>query len=117
MKIRLIIMLLALPCICQAGSYRDINTRLEKTGATPAIHALACGTAAHYLVVEKDLPPWKAFIIPVAIGLAKEFTDKNFGEDDMIANVAGSFTGAWITPNIEIGRQDDGFYVKWTKRF
>ncbi len=84
---------------------------------TPALHAVACGTASHWIVKKTDWPKWVAFAVPVAIGFAKEFwVDENPCEKDIIGNVIGAGAGAWITPNLEFGKQDDNFFIRWKVR-
>lgn len=113
MKIIITIIMIITPALC----FADWQTDLEETGITPGLHAVGSGMASHFLVKQDFDKKW-AFIVPVAIGLAKEsLIDDNFGADDMVGNVIGSALGTWVTPGISFNFSGNGFFVKYTREF
>lgn len=109
----IIILILFNPTLCLAGW----SAELEETGATPALHAVACGISSH-LLVKNDFKRWQAFAIPVTIGTIKEFAiDENIGWDDMAGNVIGSVIGTWVTPNLRFSYHDKRYGIQYLMEF
>jgi hypothetical protein len=95
-KILVVLLLLLLPIPAHANDWRNLNALAERSGFDDTIH-FAVGAGVSYLVKKHlGLKGWQANVaaiaIPLAIGLIKEATDKNFN----LFDVAGYGAGAGI---------------------
>lgn len=78
------------------GEWRDLNTRVEKSGLDTPIH-IGLGIAGsaltyHYLpgTMNPVLRRGIAFVVPVVVGTIKEATDINFNAGDIGGYAIGS---------------------------
>ena len=74
------------------SKWRELNTRIQKSGLDAALH-IGFGGIVAALLCHCGLPWYVAFGVPVGIGTAKELTDINFD----IKDIAGYAVGAGVS--------------------
>jgi hypothetical protein len=94
MKTLIVLLVLLLPCQAMANEWRNMNTFVEHSGFDDTIH-VAVGAGIAYLIKEHSgLTGWKLRVtmiaVPLALGLIKESTDKNFDSGDVLGYGAGA---------------------------
>lgn len=94
MKTLIVLLVLLLPCQVMANEWRNMNTFVEHSGFDDTIH-VAVGAGIAYLIKEHSgLTGWKLratmIAVPLALGLIKEATDKNFNPFDVAGYGAGA---------------------------
>jgi len=82
--------------------YRELNTNVEESGLDKGIH-IAIGTGISYYAAEHtSIERWQAALIPTAIGLIKESTDKNFDTGDLLSWAVSGVVGAYMVPGLRV---------------
>jgi hypothetical protein len=94
MKTLVVLLVLLLPCQAIANEWRNLNALAERSGFDDTIH-FAVGAGVAYLVKKHlGLKGWQANVaaiaIPLAIGIIKEATDRNFNPFDVAGYGAGA---------------------------
>jgi hypothetical protein len=98
MRILVLLLCLTFAPVCSgvamANEWRNMNTFVEHSGFDDIIHA-GVGAAAAYLIKEHSgLTGWKLraamIAVPLALGLIKETTDKNFDSGDILGYGVGA---------------------------
>lgn len=91
-----LLLLISTACSGYCNEWRDLNTRVEKSGLTTPIH-IGVGmvtTAVTYHCLPDSMNPMLrkgiAFAVPVLIGTIKEATDVNFDTTDIAGYAAGA---------------------------
>jgi hypothetical protein len=81
-------------CVATANDWRNLNTLAERSGFDDTIH-FAVGAGIAYLIKQHSgLTGWKLratmIAVPLALGLLKETTDKNFDSGDVLGYGVGA---------------------------
>jgi hypothetical protein len=101
----LMITTLCLLCLTSVGycnEWRDLNTKVEKSGLSTPLHIGAgmAVTGLTYTLLPNSMNPLLrkgiAIVAPIAIGTVKELTDRNFDPSD----IGGYAIGAGVSITI-----------------
>ncbi len=97
----IVCLLVAVPCY--AGSWLDINTNVERSGADEVMHITA-GAATSMLLLHYLPRDWHpvirygvAIAVPMGLSVIKEATDQSWSNSDIAATGAGVALGVGIS--------------------
>ncbi|NTU49789.1 MAG: hypothetical protein HGA87_02660 [Desulfobulbaceae bacterium] len=96
-----------------AGWYRDANSWVQER--TPLDHALhfGVGTGISYGLAKSGASPLVSVAVPVAIGLVKESTDKNFSTADLLSWAVGGVVGALLGTDTSVTCSGQGVGIEY----